>query len=367
MSADRLRKAASKLEKEKIFIGNFEKVEEPKQLGDLYGNQFRIILREIKVNDERSVEDLVNERLSQIRDYGFINYFGMQRFGTGAIPTHELGKSLLQDNVFEVCRLLLAPRENDSERASRARELLKETKDFKTAYKMFPKECTAEKSLLFGLDQFGESAIESAFAKIPRNVRLLYVHAYQSRLWNLAATHRVEKHGYKSPVIGDLVLSRSESQSLSDSSSSKSYEEIVKLVTSENLHLYSIEDVVIPIPGYDAILPENSVKEVIMSCLKDDSLELSSFNHRMRDLRSRGGYRYLIEKPRNLQWELLRYDDSQISLLLSDWEQLNPNCSEPKSLPKGAHLALKLQFELASSSYATILFRELSRSISLDE
>ena len=34
----------------------------------------------------------------------------------------------------------------------------------------------------------------------------MYVHAYQSRLWNAAASHRVQTFGAKKAVAGDLVL-----------------------------------------------------------------------------------------------------------------------------------------------------------------
>lgn len=34
----------------------------------------------------------------------------------------------------------------------------------------------------------------------------MYVHSYQSRLWNAAATHRVQTFGAAQAVAGDLVL-----------------------------------------------------------------------------------------------------------------------------------------------------------------
>ena len=42
---------------------------------------------------------------------------------------------------------------------------------------------------------------------IPRNLRTLYSHAYQSFLWNAAASHRVQAYGVAGAVAGDLVLS----------------------------------------------------------------------------------------------------------------------------------------------------------------
>lgn len=48
------------------------------RLGDLYGNRFTILLRMTKQCDLNDIE--VN--FKNLRDNGFINYFGEQRFGT---------------------------------------------------------------------------------------------------------------------------------------------------------------------------------------------------------------------------------------------------------------------------------------------
>ena len=45
-----------------------------------------------------------------------------------------------------------------------------------------------------------------ALHQVPRNSRHLYVHAYQSYLWNAAASHRVRTHGAMAAVAGDLVI-----------------------------------------------------------------------------------------------------------------------------------------------------------------
>jgi tRNA pseudouridine synthase D (TruD) len=34
--------------------------------------------------------------------YGFVNYFGLQRFGNAHAPTHSIGKALLKHNWEEV-------------------------------------------------------------------------------------------------------------------------------------------------------------------------------------------------------------------------------------------------------------------------
>lgn len=45
------------------------------------------ICRNISGSDEQ-----VEQAMTSLRDTGFINYYGMQRFGTTAVPTHQVGR-----------------------------------------------------------------------------------------------------------------------------------------------------------------------------------------------------------------------------------------------------------------------------------
>ncbi|KAK3747764.1 hypothetical protein QZH41_008791 [Actinostola sp. cb2023] len=70
-----------------ILLGNFEYVQERLTLGQLSGNHFVITLRNVGGKQEE-----VEEAMTSLKDIGFINYFGLQRFGTAAVPTHHIGK-----------------------------------------------------------------------------------------------------------------------------------------------------------------------------------------------------------------------------------------------------------------------------------
>lgn len=74
------------------YVGNFKYAKDSLKLGGLRGNRFRIALR-----STRGTDDEIERAMTSLRDNGFINYYGLQRFGTiAAIPTHEIGKRLLQ-------------------------------------------------------------------------------------------------------------------------------------------------------------------------------------------------------------------------------------------------------------------------------
>ena len=76
-----------------IVLGNFEYRDTPLQLGDLSGNEFTLVIRDI--SGVADAESDVNVACGSLKEHGFINYFGLQRFGTGGSPTHEIGMCVL--------------------------------------------------------------------------------------------------------------------------------------------------------------------------------------------------------------------------------------------------------------------------------
>lgn len=70
-----------------IRLGNFEFKKRPLKLGDLTGNTFVIVLRNVTGS-----KDQVEEAMASLKGNGFINYFGLQRFGSSESATHSIGK-----------------------------------------------------------------------------------------------------------------------------------------------------------------------------------------------------------------------------------------------------------------------------------
>uniref|UniRef100_A0A2K5XAT9 Pseudouridine synthase 7 n=1 Tax=Mandrillus leucophaeus TaxID=9568 RepID=A0A2K5XAT9_MANLE len=68
-------------------LGNFSYQKNPLKLGELQGNHFTVVLRNITGTD-----DQVQQAMNSLREIGFINYYGMQRFGTTAVPTYQVGR-----------------------------------------------------------------------------------------------------------------------------------------------------------------------------------------------------------------------------------------------------------------------------------
>lgn len=83
-----------------------------------------------------------------------------------------------------------------------------------------------------GLKRHGPTAWKAALLSIPRNLRTLYGHAYQSYLWNAAASHRVATYGVQGAVAGDLVLPPGGREAGADRSTAR-LEAVHKVTTEE--------------------------------------------------------------------------------------------------------------------------------------
>jgi tRNA(Glu) U13 pseudouridine synthase TruD len=135
-----------------------------------------------------------------------------------------------------------------------------------------PSFLTAERSILTTLSKPSSSKnYTAALLAIPRTLRMMYLHAWQSALWNAAASARVKHHGFDRVIAGDLVLPPAAAGAGPGGSSSGSMlaaggegesagEQLsgaalnlasVHLVTEEEAAagVYSIKDVVLPLPG----------------------------------------------------------------------------------------------------------------------
>lgn len=66
-----------------VQVGNFEYVSKEMRLGTLKGNRFDLVLRHVQTEgvDEASIKEKLKNAANSMKEYGFINYFGTQRFG----------------------------------------------------------------------------------------------------------------------------------------------------------------------------------------------------------------------------------------------------------------------------------------------
>lgn len=372
----------------KVAVGNFAFTEKPLQLGNLKGNRFVIVLRNV-LGDESQI--LAN--LESLKEIGFINYYGPQRFGTRHVPTHFIGKQLILGRWQEAINLILEPPVADG-LFQREYDLLLariEYKSSKDAHKAFGKirksHHTIEAQLLLNLKKHGKDLV-GALNTIPRNMRLTYIHAYQSFLWNTVVSKRLSTFGPK-PIVGDLVYApgsidddvdpemeienetpveaKTDQPNEKDGDGEKSNKKAqrnqrkVIFIDENNIHNYTINDVLLPLPGFDITYPANEVAKWYTELLRADGLSEMDFKQSTKTYNLGGAYRLVMSKPSDVKWKFARYDDPTLSLIPSDWDRLQKTQLPLADVKDGVYLGLILEFSLPASSYATMALREITK------
>lgn len=373
-----------------MTIGGFKFEDTALNLGDLNGNEFVIAIRDVKLNDESSkLEDILARGCESLSTNGFVNYFGMQRFGTFSISTHEVGKEILLENWEKAIELILSDQENVLPNSKPARQLWASTKDAAAALKLMPRQCVAENAILFSLSNqrkeedgtYNKNCYYNAILKIPRNLRTMYVHAYQSYVWNAVASARIQKRGLN-VVVGDLVIDntaqkKEEPEDGFDEDLSTVEFIRAKALTQEDVDSgkYSMADVVLPTPGFDIIYPsDEELKQIYVDIMKLDGMDPFKMRRKVRDFSMAGSYRNVIQKPKGLDYRIVHYNDPTQQLLNTDLEILNNRVAKENSqkfmknklerfMPDvgGDKTAVLIKMQLGTSAYATMALRELMK------
>ncbi|KAM0824465.1 hypothetical protein ACQ4PT_070182 [Festuca glaucescens] len=291
-------------------------------------------------------EDVIKAAVDGLGKNGFINYYGLQR-----------------DDIKEV------------------REHYKQHGDIDMALRNFPRHLVAERSIVIEGD-------------------LIYSKESRPEEATSGGTSEADDgHTNSSDLdISSEILPEENIQS-------------VKIVDSEDLlkGIYSFEDVVLPLPGSQALFPGNEVAEIYHEIAKKDGISLTESAHGVKEFsitNMKGGYRRVCQRPIDFEWELMTYTDDSASLAETDLDLLSKDkltdakvANEPTStgnsvsktadcklegplqtsMPTSetsvvenksigssdtlpSKLAVKLTFTLPASTYATMAIRELLKN-----
>ncbi|SCU95935.1 LAMI_0F04478g1_1 [Lachancea mirantina] len=378
-----------------VVLGGFKFEDDPLNLGELNGNEFVIAIREVQISPEASGSDLegiLKKGCDSLMQDGFINYFGMQRFGTFSVSTHEIGRELLSENWKKACDLILAEQENVLPISKEARKVWAETGNAKDALHKMPRQCVAENAILNSLieqnvEEPNERNFFACINKIPRNLRTMYVHAYQSYVWNVVASKRIELFGLKA-VAGDLVIDEEDAELSKPEQVEAEGDEFAedlrdakivraRPITDEEIAAgkFSMEDVVLPTPGFDVVYPTNeTLKNVYKETMAPDNISPFEMRRKVRDFSLPGSYRKVINKPEDMSFKIVHYSSPTQQLINTDLEILNNTKAKDNGqkymkeklnrFPEdkgGDSVAVLLKFKLSVSAYATMLLRELMK------
>ena len=179
----------------------------PMEIGDLLGNRFRIVIRGVRGAPE-AVLAWANATSREVRVLGgFPNFFGVQRFGSVRPVTHVVGRHIVRGAFREAVDAYVAnPIAGEDPESYEVRRALAETGDVREALRSYPRAYTFEKAILNHLASHPEDAV-GALRQLPFNLLLMFVHGYQSFLFNRIVSERIRRGlPLHEPVAGDIVL-----------------------------------------------------------------------------------------------------------------------------------------------------------------
>ena len=176
------------------------------KMGGLLGNRFTISLNEENVGKEkfeRMSAEKINATLEK-NNFAIPNFFGPQRFGSMRRNTHLVGKSLVQGKIKEAVMNYLCYSDENEENieAKEARKRLLETMDFKEALQKYPGHLRYEIGMISHLEKLPNDFL-GAFRMLPRTLQLLFLHAYESHLFNELLRKRIERKALSVAETGD--------------------------------------------------------------------------------------------------------------------------------------------------------------------
>ncbi|KAF2767886.1 putative pseudouridine synthase TruD/Pus7 [Teratosphaeria nubilosa] len=397
------------------------------ELGELTGNEFTLTLRDCHFDGEEGLDHqgrlvlarkIVSAATNSFKTKGFLNYYGLQRFGTYSSGTHITGMKMLQNDLEGATNCILSYSstclpENVSQDGSsrvpqdditRADAIRNWRQSGAVGY--LPRRFSAEQTIMQYLSKKEKKTgrliqaqdWQGALMTLQRNLRMMYVHAYQSLVWNTAVGKRWALFGDKI-IEGDLVVVGEKDGDVApiEEEVDEDGEVIVRPAeddqahSSENAHTrarplskeeaesgkYDIFDIVLPLPGFDVVYPHNAIGkfyEEFMGSEAGGRLDPHNMRRSWKEASLSGGYRKIMARPLNgANAEVKEYADENEQLVETDLEKLKKATDAASEVgarvfrngrddeTRDKRIAVVLQFQLGSSQYATMAIRELTK------
>jgi tRNA pseudouridine13 synthase len=296
----------------------------------LLGNNFKIAISEIPLSEE-IVQERVAATSAELKSVGGIpNFYGHQRFGTTRAITHLVGKAMVQGNMEEAAMLFLAkPSKYEHPQSREAREQLQATQDFQVALQTFPTQLRFERVMILHLAKNPKDFL-GAFRWLPLKLRMLFVQAWQSYLFNRFLSARL-KAGFSlaKAEIGDFVVGV-ERSGLPMIRTEKVVDSQNSAEVNRQIEVGKIR-VALPIFGAKPRLSGGEMGNLEKQVLEEENVKAQGFRvAEMPEISAKGELRAVICPIKNL-------------------------CSNIEEQ------RVQLEFMLLRGSYATVLLREIMK------
>jgi tRNA pseudouridine13 synthase len=282
----------------------------------LRGNRFEVVLRGL------SEDELVRaiSEIDSIASVGLPNYFDDQRFGSVGYSGEFAAHAWLLGDHERALRLALAEPNPFDRAAMKSEKAILRTQwgHWAEAKSLLPRS-SARSIVTYLVDH--PTDYRGAFARLRRELRMLYFSAFQSHLWNLMLARWFERNASADQLVpvslkvGTFPFPR----------------------RMEPERVRTLIQTMLPLPCCRSPLPEGRLGEIIAEFLQGFGLAWSDLRIKhLKDIFFSKGVRPCLFFPERLEFTPI--DDD-----------LHPG-----------RRGLRLSFELAKGSYATILVKRLT-------
>jgi tRNA pseudouridine13 synthase len=308
----------------------------------LFGNQFDITVRSVNHSTD-VIKQRIGETWNCIKILGGVpNFFGHQRFGTIRPFTHRIGRCIVKSKFEEAALIFLSePSVHEHRRSARARERLRETRDYRDCLRFFPRRLVYERLMMVHLTKYPNDFL-GAFRRIPRNLRVFFVQAYQSYLFNRFLSERMKCGlSLNEAYPGDYVVSLDKKGSPMNSFRKTGPDEVSAI--NEAIGKKELA-VALPLVGYRQGLSGGGQEQIETNILEEEGVQAEDF--------------HLREMPEASAEGRLR--NALSSILDFDYKVKEDKNDQNRQ-------TVRFRFMLHKGSYATVVLREFIKSSDLIE
>ncbi|CAI4217855.1 unnamed protein product [Parascedosporium putredinis] len=366
--------------------GDYAYRHDPIRLGQLRGNEFTIVVKDCHFAQDAALpvarradvlHTSLRDTLRSMHARGWINYFGHQRFGSFATGTNKIGMLIFSGRLEDAVNALLHnPRHDEYNRALACRTFQTEH-DAAKALKHLPAASPpSPPSSVTSAAPRHPRRLRRRPAPPPRGLRTLYLHAYQSYVWNHAASKRWALYGDK-VVEGDLVAStpgddRGDPEPEAEPVDPEDDDEVAisaRPLTAQEAAsgAFSIFDVVLPSAGTSTLLPANEVGAFyreFMGRKEEQQQEQQSAQAKAQGDGGSGGGKRSLDAATNEAGDgenPVKKTKLDADAPPADVEMDGAADVQPLE-PAAEKVATILHFQLGRSAYATVAIREMGLS-----
>ncbi len=275
---------------------------EPIEIGSHEKNYFEIKIRDLSKREIKKLKDENNIKF--IKKYGFANYYGEQRFGSVRHAKEFIAKHLLRGDFESALKEYIL-----SSKKGELKKFIEENwGNWKKIMLKLPMKMELEKKIFKKL-YMGASFLE-AFRTIDKEIRAMFLFAYQSYIWNKCLYYYITKNFEYCET--DLL---------------KWKIAFYKNITDEEFK--KLKEAKIPLIGRKMKLGSDEISNIVKKVLKEEGLE---------------GVKLRIKKMTEIFFK----------------SELRDAVSIPEKLHVGVFKnSAKISFIIPRGSYATILIKAL--------